>query len=86
MSSEKNLENRIENIEKNIELINKKLDRLLELYEKDCKKMSNHIDFVENVYDKVRAPFNFVMDTIQRTQLTLTPNSTREMLEYEKET
>lgn len=45
--------------------INKKLDRLLELHEKDCKKMSKHIDFIEKVYDNVKAPFTFIMDSIK---------------------
>lgn len=78
----KNIETRIENIEKNIELLNEKLDRLLELYEKDCKKMSTHIDFVENVYNRVRRPFNFLINTVERTQSTLTSDIAREELEY----
>ena len=45
--------------------INEKLDRLLELHEKDCKKMNNHIDFIEKVYDNVKAPFTFIMDSIK---------------------
>ena len=44
--------------------INKKLDKILELLEKDCKKMSDHIDFIETVYDTVKTPFNFIMNTV----------------------
>jgi len=45
--------------------INEKLDRLLELHEKDLKKMSNHIDFIEKIYDNVKAPFTFIMDSVK---------------------
>ena len=46
------------------ERIEKKVDRILELLEKDCKKMVDHIDFVETVYDSVKMPFYYVMDTV----------------------
>ena len=42
----------------------KKMDKILELLEKDCKKMSDHIDFVENVYDNVKMPFYYVMNKV----------------------
>jgi hypothetical protein len=45
--------------------LEKKMDRILELLETDCKKMSDHIDFVENVYDSVKNPFNYVMDKVK---------------------
>lgn len=57
------------NVSERIEVIllemNKKLDILLALHEKDCKKMSNHIDFVENIYDKIKTPFTFIMDSVK---------------------
>jgi hypothetical protein len=68
------LENRTEQIEQKIdkivelenrtERIEQKIDKILELLEKDCKKMSDHIDFVENVYDNVKMPFYYVMDKV----------------------
>ena len=45
-------------------LVDAKIDRILELVETDCKKMREHIDFVETVYDKVKTPFNYVMDRV----------------------
>jgi len=45
--------------ERMIELI-----EIIELQQKESKKMSNHIDFVENIYDKVKAPFNYIMDKV----------------------
>ena len=44
--------------------INTKLDKILELLEKDCKKMTDHIDFIETVYDTVKTPFNFIMSSV----------------------
>jgi hypothetical protein len=42
--------------------MNKKLDRILELMETECKKMADHIDFVEEVYDNIKSPFHFIMN------------------------
>jgi hypothetical protein len=50
--------------------INAKLDKLLELFEiqtTDCKKMSQHIDFVETIYESVKNPFNFIMRAVDKT-------------------
>lgn len=44
--------------------IEQKLDKIIELLEKDCKKMVDHIDFVENVYDNIKMPFYYVMDKV----------------------
>jgi len=44
--------------------MNEKMDRIVESLEKDCKKMSSHIDFVENVYEKVKQPFTYLMDNV----------------------
>ena len=51
------LENRCERMET-------KMDKILELLEKDCKKMTDHIDFIENVYDNVKSPFYYLMDKV----------------------
>jgi vacuolar-type H+-ATPase subunit I/STV1 len=58
------LEERINNLELELQMVNEKLDKILNILETDCKKMSNHIDFIEEVYDKVKSPFNFVMSSI----------------------
>ena len=51
-------------LENRCELIEQKLDKILELLEKDCKKMTDHIDFIENVYDNVKSPFYYLMDKV----------------------
>jgi uncharacterized protein (DUF342 family) len=58
------LENKMLDLEKQFERMEKKMDKILELLEKDCKKMTDHIDFVENVYDNVKMPFYYVMDKV----------------------
>jgi hypothetical protein len=40
------------------------MDRILEILEKDVKKMSDHIDFVEQLYTNVKSPFLFLMDQV----------------------
>jgi hypothetical protein len=56
--------NKIIQIENKIDKLETKLDKLLELLEKDCKKMTDHIDFIENVYDNVKSPFYYLMDKV----------------------
>ena len=51
-------------LETRCERIEQKLDKILELLEKDCKKMTDHIDFIENVYDNVKSPFYYLMDKV----------------------
>lgn len=58
------LNKKIETIEKEIKIINEKLDKIVALLETDCNKMSDHIDFIEGVYDHVKHPLNYVMNTI----------------------
>jgi hypothetical protein len=51
-----------------IELINVKVDEILNILKKDVskntKKMSDHINFVENVYENVKFPLGFICNTI----------------------
>ena len=60
------LKEKIEALEQTVILMNQKIERLLELMEKDCKKMTDHIDFVESVYESVKTPFTFIMDSVNR--------------------
>lgn len=45
-------------------ILETKLDKIIDLLERDCKKMSDHIDFVENVYETVKSPFYFIMNKV----------------------
>ena len=54
---------RIDNLERKFETIEKKLDVIIKTLNedlKDCKKMGEHIDFVENVYDNVKNPLGYL--------------------------
>lgn len=55
-------EAKIAEIEINISRINEKLDKIVSLLEKDCKKMSDHIDFVDEIYDNIKHPLHFIMN------------------------
>jgi len=55
---------KITELEKRCERMETKMDKILEILEKDCKKMTDHIDFIENVYDNVKSPFYYLMDKV----------------------
>jgi uncharacterized protein YaaN involved in tellurite resistance len=61
---ETNLINKMIELENRCERMETKMDKILELLEKDCKKMTDHIDFIENVYDNVKSPFYYLMDKV----------------------
>jgi hypothetical protein len=63
MSTEE-IEKHFTKLDNRLKLVETKIDRILQLVETDCKKMREHIDFVETVYDKVKTPFNYVMDRV----------------------
>ena len=63
------IENKIDKLETNMNRLESKLDKLLEILEKDCKKMTDHIDFIENVYDNVKSPFYYLMDKVNSLSL-----------------
>jgi len=58
------LEEKMNNLESKIINIDKSLSRILSILTDDlgtdCKKMSKHIDFIENVYDNVKYPLDYV--------------------------
>ena len=64
MSGVENINKDLSALKEKMDILEKKLDRILELMENDCKKMRDHIDFVENVYDNVKTPFNYVMNSV----------------------
>ena len=55
-------------IDDRIDLLEYKLDRILEILEKnteDCKKMSSHIDFIETIYENVKNPLDYICDKVK---------------------
>jgi len=48
---------KVDLLEKNIEKINNKIDSDVLV---ECKKMGSHINFIEDIYDNVKHPLNFI--------------------------
>jgi len=67
-----NIQNKLDSLETQMNRIENKLDKLLKDFEilnelePQCKKMSDHIDFVENVYDKVKSPMYYILNKISQ--------------------
>ena len=57
-----------ETIEKRLEIIETKLDSILEFLKTDidtkCSKMSSHIDFIETIYENIKYPLEFICDKV----------------------
>ena len=54
-------------INEKIDRIERKMDALLEKMEisvKECNKMGEHIDFIENVYETVKFPLSYICDKV----------------------
>lgn len=64
-----------EELKNKVDTMNDKIDKLLELFEiqsTDCKKMSEHIDFVETVYESVKHPFYYIMNAVSPSSYAIT--------------
>lgn len=54
-------------INEKLDRIEKKLDKLIDQSgsnNKNCEKMSKHIDFIENIYDNVKNPLGYICEKI----------------------
>jgi len=52
-------------MDKKLDKIEHKLDELILLTrenEKKCEKMSSHIDFINSIYEKLKAPIEYISD------------------------
>jgi hypothetical protein len=58
-----NLKNQIERMEEKLDVILKKMDNDII---KNCDKMGDHIDFVNNVYDTVKVPLHYISNKVQK--------------------
>ena len=63
-----NMEEKINKIELKLEDLDEKIERLTSLIQNhvvaDCNKMSEHINFVETIYDNVKNPLGFLCSKI----------------------
>jgi len=59
---------KIDDLESKMNEIDLKLITILELLQTEirpnCKKMSSHIDFVDNVYENVKNPLGFICNKV----------------------
>ena len=55
------IDNKIDNLDKRI----KNLEDIMINNTEECKKMGNHIDFVENVYDTVKHPLGYICNNVK---------------------
>jgi hypothetical protein len=68
LDSDLNLNIKIEQLNIKIEELNIKIDKILNILKKDVsvntRKMSDHINFVENVYENVKYPLGLICNTV----------------------
>jgi hypothetical protein len=57
------LKNQVERMEEKLDAIMQKLDNNII---KNCDKMGEHIDFVNNVYDTVKVPLHYISNKVQK--------------------
>ena len=64
----KNIENKISVLEEKIDtiicLLETKLQNIHQINE-ECSKMSNHIDFIEKVYENVKNPLGYIVSNVK---------------------
>lgn len=69
----KKLQEKIDNLEEIINQQNNKLDLILKILNEDikenCEKMSNHINFIETVYDKVKSPMYYICNKFNNMRM-----------------
>ena len=64
------IRNEITVLKSKIERMEEKLDAILQKMDnhiiKNCNKMGDHIDFVNNVYDTVKVPLHYISNKVQK--------------------
>jgi len=61
------LSEKINKLSKKIDNIDEKIDKLINNSEKisrETQRMDSHVTFVEDIYNKVKSPFHFLMNKI----------------------
>lgn len=71
----------INNLKSHLERMEEKLDSILQKMDtnviKNCDKMGEHIDFVNNVYDTVKVPLHYISNKVQKMIGGTTPQSSQ---------
>ena len=73
------IRNEITILKNKIERMEEKLDAIMQRMEnsiiKNCDKMGDHIDFVNNVYDTVKVPLHYLSNKVQKMIGVVSTNS-----------
>ena len=69
----KDIKSNEDDIKMKIERIEKKLDKILNILENsvdlNCKRMGNHITFIEHVYENVKFPLIYICSMINNLSI-----------------
>ena len=61
----KNIENKLDELTNKIDELDNKINLILNILEKkvepNCNKMSNHIDFIDSIYEKAKYPLGYII-------------------------
>ena len=68
---EKLIIDKFDTLEKKIDLLNKENESI----KKECSKMGSHIDFIEDTYNTLQMPLNYIKRSVER----LTGSSTKDL-------
>jgi chromosome segregation ATPase len=68
---EKLIINKFDSIEKKIDLLNNENKEI----KKECTKMGSHIDFIEDTYNTLQMPLNYIKKSVER----LTGSSSKDL-------
>ena len=64
------IDQKLNALDQKVSGLDDKLDILIKLVsdnKEDCKKMSSHIDFIDSVYNNVKAPMNYICSNINQS-------------------
>lgn len=68
------MDDRLITIEEKIDALDIKLQKIWDLLEnnvsKNCEKMETHIEFIENVYDNVKQPLQYLCDSFNTLMIS----------------
>jgi hypothetical protein len=53
-------------LDKKIELLNENNNKKIDEIKVECTKMGSHIDFIEDTYNTLQTPLNFVKRSVER--------------------
>jgi len=65
-SLEKLIVHKFDELNKKIDLLNENNNKKIDEIKIECTKMGSHIDFIEDTYNTLQTPLNFVKKSVER--------------------